>query len=479
MQAPTQAAKPMNKRPLDPQESSDSDDDSSSDEDEEQPVSVPYSPPNNIHPTRAMYHAQPAAPPATPYVPPAAPVSGNNKSQQNNPFVQNNVAKQSQASSIPRATSTPSSNQKKSRRSYGSGEEDDTSFLFSAVNHALQGNQMLSPSMSSTSSPSIHHMQQQFQNMNHPSAAGSEPMWIASPAAMNMFPYQLLPQQQQQPQYQVPQQHQPQMPVQTYIADPTTLTTQAPKPAKQPKKAKQQNLAPPVNSNPAGVAVPGQGPVSSMKIDDRNWSLLVQQSMHHPRFQQDYSFPSEDSSWIRAKSSSDSNKDRPMVLAMDCEMCETTDPVTNERDPNSLIRISLIDGYDASNVVLDVYLLPSLPITDMKTHIHGITEEKLRNGSLGKVATSLRQIQAMILGILSEKTILVGHALYNDFKALHLKHNQIVDTSYLYSLDLASNHTGNGIAYPAPSLREISQYVLNCPLPLIHDAVQDAQTALR
>ena len=60
---------------------------------------------------------------------------------------------------------------------------------------------------------------------------------------------------------------------------------------------------------------------------------------------------------------------------------------------------------------------PSLPISDLRTNIHGITEDQLRN-----VHYSLRHAQAAILEICSENTIIIGHSVHNDLKALHFRH---------------------------------------------------------
>jgi hypothetical protein len=40
----------------------------------------------------------------------------------------------------------------------------------------------------------------------------------------------------------------------------------------------------------------------------------------------------------------------PSVLSMDCEMCETTDPVTGEKCDNALIRFSVVDCLDGGKV---------------------------------------------------------------------------------------------------------------------------------
>lgn len=66
---------------------------------------------------------------------------------------------------------------------------------------------------------------------------------------------------------------------------------------------------------------------------------------------------------------------------------------------------------------MDTLVNPGLPVSDMRTNIHGIKEEQL-NG----VAFTLRHAQAMLLSICSSDTIIVGHGLINDFKALKFKH---------------------------------------------------------
>lgn len=57
----------------------------------------------------------------------------------------------------------------------------------------------------------------------------------------------------------------------------------------------------------------------------------------------------------------------------------------------------------------------------------GITEE-----SMIEVSTSLRDVQATLLTMFSSKTILVGHSLESDFKALKLIHDTVVDTSVMF-----------------------------------------------
>ena len=57
----------------------------------------------------------------------------------------------------------------------------------------------------------------------------------------------------------------------------------------------------------------------------------------------------------------------------------------------------------------------------------GITAEDLVG-----VKTSLRDVQAVLLMMFSSKTILIGHSLESDLKALKLLHGTVVDTSVVF-----------------------------------------------
>lgn len=57
----------------------------------------------------------------------------------------------------------------------------------------------------------------------------------------------------------------------------------------------------------------------------------------------------------------------------------------------------------------------------------GITEEEMKH-----VTTTILDVQATLLTMFSDKTILVGHSLESDFKALRLLHDTVVDTSIIF-----------------------------------------------
>jgi len=76
-----------------------------------------------------------------------------------------------------------------------------------------------------------------------------------------------------------------------------------------------------------------------------------------------------------------------------------------------LIRISVVDS--ELRLVYDTLVLPSAPVVDYCTRWSGVTQEMLDG-----VTTQLQDVQRDLLAIISADTILVGHSLENDLKAM-------------------------------------------------------------
>lgn len=114
---------------------------------------------------------------------------------------------------------------------------------------------------------------------------------------------------------------------------------------------------------------------------------------------------------------------RPRVYAVDCEMCET-------EDGKELARVCVIE-YESGIVVYDKLVKPPKPVTDYLTRWSGITDTLLATATI-----TLSDVQAHLLSILAPPSgptsILVGHSLESDLKALRLCHPLCIDTALAY-----------------------------------------------
>lgn len=206
----------------------------------------------------------------------------------------------------------------------------------------------------------------------------------------------------------------------------------------------------------------------------RRWVDLVRQTQNDPRFDRDFDMERymvadeavglSRRDWIKFKPYGAWCSDNPQVIAIDCEMCETVDPVSGEKNPNALCRLSVIDA-ETSEVLLDTLVKPNWPVSDYRTFINGITETHLSN-----VQFSLRHAQAYMMALCSEETVIIGQSVHFDLSALKIKHSCVVDSSYLFkSADAAKSTVG---------LKDLSLHLFHTKMPDIHDSVNDARVAL-
>lgn len=107
------------------------------------------------------------------------------------------------------------------------------------------------------------------------------------------------------------------------------------------------------------------------------------------------------------------------IFALDCEMCYTVAGL-------ELTRITVI-GYD-ERVVYDKFVKPQNRVIDYNTKYSGITEQTLMASGVKTIV----EIQAVLLSMFHSRTLLVGHSLESDLKALKIIHSSVVDTSVLY-----------------------------------------------
>ncbi|XP_076977399.1 RNA exonuclease 1 homolog isoform X2 [Tamandua tetradactyla] len=133
----------------------------------------------------------------------------------------------------------------------------------------------------------------------------------------------------------------------------------------------------------------------------------------------------------------------PGIYALDCEMSYTTYGL-------ELTRVTVVDT--DMRVVYDTFVRPDNEVVDYNTRFSGVTEADLADTSI-----TLRDVQAVLLSMLSASTILIGHSLESDLLALKVIHRTVVDTSVLFPHRLGLPYKRSLRNLMADYLRQIIQ----------------------
>ncbi|RLU19772.1 hypothetical protein DMN91_008330 [Ooceraea biroi] len=145
------------------------------------------------------------------------------------------------------------------------------------------------------------------------------------------------------------------------------------------------------------------------------------------------------------------------IYGLDCEMCFT-------RNGLEIIQIAIVDMNGTA--IYHSYVKPEAEVLDYNTRFSGITA-----GDLQGVEKTLSDVHRDIAAFIHEDTILIGHSLENDLRALRLLHKHCIDTSIVFP---------HYYGYPyRNSLKYLARRVLNRDIQeKIHDPAEDARTAL-
>ncbi|CAD5209646.1 unnamed protein product [Bursaphelenchus okinawaensis] len=106
------------------------------------------------------------------------------------------------------------------------------------------------------------------------------------------------------------------------------------------------------------------------------------------------------------------------VYAMDCEMVFTTWGM-------SVARLTVVDFND--ELVLDIIIKPKEKVLDYNTKFSGLTEEMLQTAT-----HDLEAARKKLFEIINSETVLIGHSLESDLRALRLVHRKVVDTAIIF-----------------------------------------------
>ncbi|KAG0564955.1 hypothetical protein KC19_8G152400 [Ceratodon purpureus] len=144
---------------------------------------------------------------------------------------------------------------------------------------------------------------------------------------------------------------------------------------------------------------------------------LVESTGSHPRFWSYYNFQSWMEGWKHAKRGDPNSPVK--LISLDCEM------VTCEGDVKDLVRVCAV-GSDY-NTLIDELVVPNGNVTDYLTSITGVSEKDLKGVTLTQA-----DAQKLVLDLLTPGTILVGHSLHHDLRALKIDHKRVIDTALLF-----------------------------------------------
>jgi RNA exonuclease 1 len=219
----------------------------------------------------------------------------------------------------------------------------------------------------------------------------------------------------------------------------------------------------------------GQLPLPKSTEVGRKWQKALLLSRKHERYATAFDFAKYQdmdekagiqSAWIKAQPFGSWCLSNPQAIAIDCEMCETQDPLTSAKNSKALCRLSVVNAEKPEEILLDTLVKPAWPVTDYRTRINGIKKENLDN-----VEFTLRHAQAFMMALCSEETVIVGHAVHNDLVSLNMEHHCNADSSFLY---YAKDSTNASV-----SLRDLVSSILKKEMPETHDSVNDARKALQ
>ncbi|KAI1701255.1 putative exonuclease GOR [Ditylenchus destructor] len=147
----------------------------------------------------------------------------------------------------------------------------------------------------------------------------------------------------------------------------------------------------------------------------------------------------------------------PGVYALDCEMLYTV-------SGGALARVSLMDY--KGRLVLDEIVRPNERLLDSNYRFTGLTQADIENAEC-----DLKQVREKMFQFVNSKTILIGHSLEHDLRALRVVHEKVVDTALVWRHSRGPNFKW--------SLRDLAKTMLNKDIQQgRHDSKEDALTCL-
>ncbi|CAG8279376.1 unnamed protein product [Penicillium nalgiovense] len=158
------------------------------------------------------------------------------------------------------------------------------------------------------------------------------------------------------------------------------------------------------------------------------------------------------------------------AIVVGCEMIKTT------VSTSVLAFITAID-FLTGEVLINSYVAPTAPVTNWLTPVSGVTPEAMDAAITdGKAFLSNDAVRRALNKFLDKDTVVIGHALQHDLRALNLLHGRIVDTSVVTAEAVFSNFTSKTRLPRIWGLKTLSKELLGIDIQpeLAHNPLEDA-----
>uniref|UniRef100_A0A1I7SXJ0 Exonuclease domain-containing protein n=1 Tax=Caenorhabditis tropicalis TaxID=1561998 RepID=A0A1I7SXJ0_9PELO len=149
------------------------------------------------------------------------------------------------------------------------------------------------------------------------------------------------------------------------------------------------------------------------------------------------------------------------VYGLDCELVFTLNGL-------EVARVSLVDM--KGKVILDTYVLPVYEVISYNTTFSGVTEKDMEG------AISLEACRLQLFQLINSETLLVGHSLESDLKALRIVHHNVIDTSVLFALRNMQNGSIRKFSLQTLAWQHLTKIVQHDKSG--HSSVEDGLTCL-
>lgn len=224
--------------------------------------------------------------------------------------------------------------------------------------------------------------------------------------------------------------------------------------------------------NNSGQTAPGGAPAKRARTEGTEtkimagWQAVLDRTRKHPHYAMEFTrrFEVEGKTWRKPAPGTKGK----LVLGLDCEMVYAKD------DPSALARVTVVSY---SGQLYNAYVARAKDaVLDYRTSVSGVEAHHLlpENG-----AQPFAEVQEQVLALISPETILVGHALHNDLKALRIVHTKVVDTALLFKVQGKTDWQKHRLRSVVSLMRSKAATLQNFQHDAPHDSRQDAEWALQ